>query len=130
MAEVPWLVRPRRRIEEHRLISDTISAQPSFVVQPFSVVHHRTEEGSLPMTDARSKPSRAERATARIAYLNGRAAALRKVADTIDIRSIRDRVLALAEECLQLARLVEIEGHAKSSELTAGRRPRRLGASA
>ena len=45
------------------------------------------------------------RATARTTYLKGRATALRKLADTIDIRSIRDRVLALAEECVQLARL-------------------------
>jgi hypothetical protein len=43
-----------------------------------------------------------------IEYLKGRAAALRRLAKTIDIRSIRDRVLALAEECVQLARLVEI----------------------
>ena len=40
-------------------------------------------------------------------YLRSRAALLRKVAKAIDIRSIRDRVLALAEECLVLAKLVE-----------------------
>jgi len=64
------------------------------------------------------------RETARTAYLIDRAAALRKLADTIDIWSIRDRVLALAEECAQLARLVEREGQSKSSELLIGRRPR------
>ena len=62
------------------------------------------------------------RATARTTYLKGRATALRKLADTIDIRSIRDRVLALAEECVQLARLVEREGQARRSELPTGRR--------
>lgn len=40
-------------------------------------------------------------------YLRGRATLLRKVAATIDVRSIRDRILALAEECVQLAKLVE-----------------------
>jgi hypothetical protein len=40
-------------------------------------------------------------------YLNGRAALLRRVAKTIDVRSIRDRILALAEECAVLAKLVE-----------------------
>jgi hypothetical protein len=43
----------------------------------------------------------------RVHYLKGRAAVLRRVAKTIDVRSIRDRVLALAEECVQLAKLVE-----------------------
>jgi hypothetical protein len=62
------------------------------------------------------------RATARTTYLKGRATALRKLADTIDIRSIRDRVLALAEECVQLARLVEREGQAGRSELPIRRR--------
>ncbi|HXA69029.1 MAG TPA: hypothetical protein VNW24_01180 [Stellaceae bacterium] len=42
----------------------------------------------------------------RIDYLMGRAAALRDIAETIDIQSIRDRVLALSEECVQLAQLV------------------------
>ena len=42
----------------------------------------------------------------RIDYLMGRAAALREVAETIDIQSIRDRTLALSEECVQLAQLV------------------------
>ena len=42
----------------------------------------------------------------RVDYLMGRAAALRDLAETIDIQSIRDRVLALAEECEQLAQLV------------------------
>jgi hypothetical protein len=42
----------------------------------------------------------------RIDYLMGRAAALRDVAETIDIQSIRDRTLALSEECVQLAQLV------------------------
>lgn len=53
------------------------------------------------------------RAAARTTYLKERAAALREVAETIDVRSIRDRVLALAEECVQLARLVEKEGSTK-----------------
>ena len=64
------------------------------------------------------------RATARTTYLKGRAAALRELSDTIDIRSIRDRVLALAEECVQLARLVEREQQTERSELPAGRRLR------
>jgi hypothetical protein len=42
----------------------------------------------------------------RIDYLMGRAAALRDVAETIDIQSIRDRTLALSEECAQLAQLI------------------------
>lgn len=42
----------------------------------------------------------------RVDYLRGRAAALRDIAETIDIQSIRDRVLALSEECVQLAQLV------------------------
>ena len=42
----------------------------------------------------------------RVDYLIGRAAALRDLAETIDIQSIRDRVLALSEECVQLAQLV------------------------
>ena len=62
------------------------------------------------------------RATARTTYLKGRAAALRELAATIDVRSIRDRVLALAEECVQLARLVEREGHREGSALPTGRR--------
>lgn len=53
------------------------------------------------------------RAAARTTYLKERAAALREIAETIDVRSIRDRVLALAEECVQLARLVEKEGSTK-----------------
>jgi len=65
-----------------------------------------------------------DRATSRTLYLQDRAAALREVAETIDVWSIRDRVLALAEECVQLARLVEKEGARKSLELTAGRRSR------
>ena len=43
----------------------------------------------------------------RIDYLMGRAAALRDLAETIDIESIRNRVLALSEECVQLAQLVD-----------------------
>jgi hypothetical protein len=62
------------------------------------------------------------RATARTTYLKGRAAALRELSDTIDIRSIRDRVLALAEECVQLAKLVEREEEAERSEFRPGRR--------
>lgn len=62
----------------------------------------------------------------RTKYLEGRAAALRKLAKTIDISSIRDRVLALAEECVQLARLVETRGperHAKAHpRLRSGRK--------
>ena len=42
----------------------------------------------------------------RVDYLMGRSAALRDIAETIDIQSIRDRVLALSEECVQLAQLV------------------------
>jgi hypothetical protein len=42
----------------------------------------------------------------RIDYLMGRAAALRDIAETIDIQSIRDRTLALLEECAQLAQLI------------------------
>ncbi len=64
----------------------------------------------MPRTRDHTVPSRAE---ARTTYLKERAAALREVAETIDVRSIRDRVLALAEECVQLARLVEKEGSAK-----------------
>jgi hypothetical protein len=45
----------------------------------------------------------------RVDYLKGRATVLRRVAKTIDVRSIRDRVLALAEECVELAKLVEHE---------------------
>ncbi len=62
------------------------------------------------------------RAASRTLYLKGRAAALREVVETIDVWSIRDRVLALAEECVQLARLVEKEGRTNIPELTAGRR--------
>jgi hypothetical protein len=51
--------------------------------------------------------SRGEDAMTRVDYLKGRAAALRRIAKTIDIRSIRDRILALAEECIELAKLVE-----------------------
>lgn len=40
-------------------------------------------------------------------YLREQGALLRGIARTFDIRSIRDRLLALAEECDQLARLVE-----------------------
>jgi hypothetical protein len=50
-----------------------------------------------------------EYAMTRVDYLKGRAAVLRRVAKTIDVRSIRDRVLALSEECVQLAKLVEKE---------------------
>ena len=64
----------------------------------------------MPRTRDHIAPSRA---AARIAYLKDRAAALQAVAETIDVRSIRDRVLALAEECVQLARLVEKEGSTK-----------------
>ena len=66
--------------------------------------------------------ARLTRATVRTTYLKGRAAALRELADTIDIRSIRDRVLALAEECVQLERLVEREGQAERSARPTGRR--------
>ncbi len=64
------------------------------------------------------------RAAARTRYLKRRAAALRKIADTIDVWSIRDRVLALAEECVQLARLVEKEGNSKSLNAVIGSRSR------
>ena len=42
----------------------------------------------------------------RVDYLIGRADALRELAETIDVQSVRDRVHALSEECLQLARMV------------------------
>jgi hypothetical protein len=74
---------------------------------------------AMPRTSRRTAPL--TRAAARTAYLKERAAALREIAATIDVWSIRDRVLALAEECEQLARLVEKEGSAKSSELITAR---------
>jgi hypothetical protein len=49
----------------------------------------------------------------RVHYLKGRATVLRRVAKTIDVRSIRDRVLALAEECVELAKLVDKETRAE-----------------
>jgi hypothetical protein len=42
-------------------------------------------------------------------YLRAQAALLRGVAETFDIKSIKDRVLALAAECDQLVTLVEKE---------------------
>ena len=59
----------------------------------------------------------------RTKYLEGRAAALRKLAKTIDIRSIRDRVLALAEECMQLARLIETRGPERNARSDTRLRP-------
>ena len=78
------------------------------------------------MRRARRAASRT-RAGSRTAHLEGRAAAPRKVAGTIDIWSIRDRVLALAEECVRLARLTEKEGLAQNSEsrVARGSRSRR-----
>ena len=75
----------------------------------------------MPMPHAKHRTTRS-RSADRAQYLRDRAAALRALAETIDVWSIRDRVLALAEECVQLARLVEKEGDAKNGELTAGRR--------
>ena len=75
----------------------------------------------MPHTSHHANPSRA---AARTRYLKGRAAALRKVAETIDVRGIRDRVLAQAEECVQLARLVEKEGDSKSLHAVIGSRSR------
>ena len=42
-------------------------------------------------------------------YLRAQAALLRGVAETFDIKSVKDRVLALAAECDQLVTLVEKE---------------------
>jgi hypothetical protein len=42
-------------------------------------------------------------------YLKAQAALLRGVAETFDIKSIKDRVLALADECEQLVTLIEKE---------------------
>jgi len=72
----------------------------------------------MPRAKRHAIPSRA---ALRTAYLMGRAAALREVAETIDVWSIRDRVLALAEECVQLARIVEKEGSTNIPKLGAGR---------
>ena len=74
----------------------------------------------MPMPHAKYRTV-GSRAAARTRYLRERAAALRALAETIDVRIIRDRVLALAEECVQLARLVEKEGEAKNSVLAPGR---------
>jgi hypothetical protein len=55
-------------------------------------------------------------------YLREQAALLRGVAGTFDVRSIRDRILALAEECVELAKLVEksatVEAAKSSSPLS------------
>jgi hypothetical protein len=56
-------------------------------------------------------------------YLNGRAALLRRVAKTIDVRSIRDRILALADECVQLAKLVEKTTIEKQAGASSARSP-------
>ena len=45
----------------------------------------------------------------RTQYLRAQAALLRGVAGTFDMQSIRDRLLALAQECEQLATLVQKE---------------------
>jgi hypothetical protein len=45
----------------------------------------------------------------RTRYLKAQAALLRGVAGTFDVQSIRDRLLALAQECEQLATLVKKE---------------------
>jgi hypothetical protein len=42
-------------------------------------------------------------------YLKAQAALLRGVAETFDIKSIKDRVLALADECEQLVTLLDKE---------------------
>ena len=54
----------------------------------------------------------------RVNYLKHQATLLRRIAKTFDIRSIRDRILALAEECVQLAKLLE-----KSAAEERARRP-------
>ena len=54
-------------------------------------------------------------------YLNGRAALLRKVAETIDVWSIRNRILALADECVQLAKLVEMTTVEKQTDTSSAR---------
>ena len=60
----------------------------------------------------------------RVDYLREQAALLRGVAGTFEVRSIRDRILALADECVELAKLVEksasVEARRSSSPL--GRR--------
>jgi len=48
-----------------------------------------------------------ELAMSRAHYPRQRAAFLRSIADTSDARSIRAQILALAEECAQLAKLAE-----------------------
>jgi len=57
----------------------------------------------------------------RARYLNGQAALLRGVAGTFDVPSIRNRLLALANECQILARLV-------GESFTEGEAPRRRAA--
>ena len=57
-------------------------------------------------------------------YLREQAALLRGVAGTFDVRSIRDRILALADECVELAKLVEkspsVEAPRSSAPLSRG----------
>jgi hypothetical protein len=63
----------------------------------------------------------------RVVYLRKQAALLRRIARTFDIRSIRDRILALAEECLQLAKLIEKSaavGRASAASARASQRSR------
>jgi hypothetical protein len=58
----------------------------------------------------------------RTQYLRAQAALLRGVAGTFDMQSIRDRLLALAQECEQLATLVKKEGvGAGTEEVTVAR---------
>jgi len=58
-------------------------------------------------------------------YLNGRAALLRTVAKTIDVRSISDRILALADECVLLAKLVEKATREERARAFSARSPTR-----
>jgi hypothetical protein len=57
--------------------------------------------------ERRGEHKERELMVSRADYLREQAALLRGVADTFDVRSIRDRILALAEECVELAKLVE-----------------------
>ena len=53
--------------------------------------------------------------TSRSDYLREQAALLRGVAGTFDVRGIRDHILALADECVELAKLVEKSATAEAS---------------
>jgi hypothetical protein len=51
-------------------------------------------------------------------YLKAQAALLRGVAETFDIKSIKDRVLALADECEQLVTLIDKEAKGRLTRST------------